>query len=154
MYILLFFVHIPFVVNHTFNAMPPERLRQHPLLLTTNRTVWTFFLWRLHLARPSTSWSQHHFVAIGKSRTACAQSLALWQQATIEIMRRNYSSRMLVILFNRSQHGIGRDSVPQSLYYCLFTPRISIVILRAHPVRGESHIQSNATREVATVLGY
>jgi len=27
------------------------------------------------------------------------------------------------------------------------------VILRAHPVRGESHIQLNANREVATVLG-
>jgi len=29
---VLFFVHIPFVVNHTFNAMPKERLQQHPLL--------------------------------------------------------------------------------------------------------------------------
>jgi len=27
------------------------------------------------------------------------------------------------------------------------------VILRAHPVRGESHIQYNANREVATVPG-
>jgi len=26
--ILLFFAHILFVVNHTFNAMPPERLQQ------------------------------------------------------------------------------------------------------------------------------
>jgi len=26
--ILLFFAHIPFVVNHTFNAMPPEKLQQ------------------------------------------------------------------------------------------------------------------------------
>ena len=27
-YILLFFAHIPFVVNHAFNATPPERLQQ------------------------------------------------------------------------------------------------------------------------------
>jgi len=26
--ILLFFAHIPFVVNHTINAMPTERLQQ------------------------------------------------------------------------------------------------------------------------------
>jgi len=25
---VLFFTHIPFVVNHTFNATPPERLHQ------------------------------------------------------------------------------------------------------------------------------
>ena len=30
---VLFFTHIPFVVNHTFNAIPPERLQQHPLFL-------------------------------------------------------------------------------------------------------------------------
>jgi len=28
MHIFLFFVHIPFVVNHTINATPPERLQQ------------------------------------------------------------------------------------------------------------------------------
>ena len=48
-----FFTHIPFVVNHTINATPPERLQQHPLLFTTNRTDRTFFVWRLNSARPS-----------------------------------------------------------------------------------------------------
>jgi len=43
-----------------------------------------------------------------------------------------------------------RVHAPQSLFYCLFAPRIHIVVLRAHPVRGESHIQRNATGEVAT----
>jgi len=28
---VLFFTHIPFVVNHTFNATPPERLQHHRL---------------------------------------------------------------------------------------------------------------------------
>ena len=32
--------------------MPPESLQQHPHLFTTNRTDRTFFLWRLHTARP------------------------------------------------------------------------------------------------------
>ena len=41
---VLFFTHIPFVVNHTINATPQERLQQHPLLLTTNRTHRTFFV--------------------------------------------------------------------------------------------------------------
>jgi len=50
---VLFFAHIPFVLNHTINATPPERLQQHPLLFTTNRTDRTFFVWRLNSARPS-----------------------------------------------------------------------------------------------------
>jgi len=35
-----------------------------------------------------------------------------------------------------------RVHMPWSLY-CLFAPRIHIVVLHAHPVRGESHIQCN-----------
>jgi len=54
------------------------------------------------------------------------QSFSPRQQATIEIMRRNLS------------------------YYCLLVPRIHIFVLRAHPVRGESHNQRHATGEVAT----
>ena len=49
---VLFFAHIPFVVNHTINATPPERLQQHPLIFTTNHTDRTFFVWRLNSARP------------------------------------------------------------------------------------------------------
>ena len=52
-YIVLFFPHIPFVVNHTVNATPPERLQQHPLIFTTNHTDRTLFVWRLNSARPS-----------------------------------------------------------------------------------------------------
>jgi len=44
-----------------------------------------------------------------------------------------------------------KDHASQSLYYCLFTPLIYIVVLRAHPVRGESYIQRNTTGKVATV---
>jgi len=44
-------------------------------------------------------------------------------------------------------HGVAasnnRDHVLRSLLYFLFTPHIYGVILRAHPVRGESHIQRN-----------
>jgi len=86
-----------------------------------------------------------------KARAASVQSFALWQQATTEFTRRNHSPRTLVITFNHSQDNIGRASTPRSLYYWLFVPRIYIVVLRAHPVHGESHIQRNATREVATV---
>jgi len=49
----IYITPIPFVVNHTINATPPEMLQQHPLPFTTNRTDCTFFLWRLHPARPS-----------------------------------------------------------------------------------------------------
>ena len=50
---VLFFTHITFVVNHTINATPSERLQQHPLLFTTNHTDRTFFVWRLNSVRPS-----------------------------------------------------------------------------------------------------
>jgi len=89
-------------------------------------------------------------VAIGKARAACAQSFAPWQQATTEFTRRDHSPRTLVVAFNRSQVNIGRASTPRSLCCCLFAPHIYIIVLRAHPVRGESHIQRNATGEVAT----
>ena len=68
-----------------------------------------------------------YIVVIGKAWEAYAQSFAPWQQATIEIMRRNLS------------------------YYCLLAPRIYILVLRAHPVCGESHNQCNATSDVATI---
>ena len=50
---VLFFTHIPFVVNHTINATTPERLQQHPFLFATNHTDRMFFVWRLNSARPS-----------------------------------------------------------------------------------------------------
>jgi len=43
-----------------------------------------------------------------------------------------------------------RDHPTRSLFYCLFAPHTYIFVLRAHPVRGESHNQRNITGEVAT----
>jgi len=45
-----------------------------------------------------------------------------------------------------------RDHPTRSLYYCLFAPHTYIFVLRAHPVRGESHNQRNTTAEVTTIL--
>ena len=68
-------------------------------------------------------------------------------------MRRYFSSRMLVIMFNRSHVNIGRASTSQSLILLLARPRIhNGVILHAHPVRGESDNQRKATGEVATIV--
>jgi len=74
-----------------------------------------------------TSWLQHHFFCDRKSRAACAQSFAPWQQATIEIM--------LAISLTTACSRYTYDGV----------------ILPAHPVRGESHNQRNTTGEVATL---
>jgi len=41
---VLFFMHIPFVVNHIINATPSEGLQQHPLFFTTNHTDRMFFV--------------------------------------------------------------------------------------------------------------
>jgi len=46
-----------------------------------------------------------------------------------------------------------RDHAPRSLYYCLFSCHIYMgVVLHAHSVRGEPHIQHNASIEVAIVF--
>ena len=64
-----------------------------------------------------------------KSRAACAQSFALWQQATIEFTCHDHSPRTLVVAFNSSQVNIGRASTPRSLFYCLFAPHICIICM-------------------------
>jgi len=45
-----------------------------------------------------------------------------------------------------------RDHARKLSYYCLLAPRMYIFVLRAHPVRSESHNQRNTTGEVATLL--
>jgi len=83
--------------DHTINAKPPERLQQHPLLFTTNHTDRTFFVWRLNSVRPPHP-GHSTFCCDRKSDVACAQSFALRQQATIEIMRRHLSYYSLLAL--------------------------------------------------------
>jgi len=63
-----------------------------------------------------------------KARAGSAQSFTLWQQATVDVTRRDH----YVIDCSSHMH--------------------SGAIHRKHPVRGESHIQSPADREVATHL--
>jgi len=98
---VLFFTHILFVVNHTINATPPERLQQHPFLFTTNHTDRTFFVVKAELCTTFTSWSQHHFVTIGnperhvhkashhgskQQQRSCSQSLLLLLARATHIM--------------------------------------------------------------------
>jgi len=82
-------------------------------------------------AAPSTaftSWSQHHFVGIGKPE---------WQ-----VRKGSHCG-------SEQQRG----HAPRSLYCCLFALRTYRMgaILRAHPVRSESHIQRHTDREVTTM---
>jgi len=157
-----------------------------------------------------------------KSRVVCAQSFALWQQATIEFTCHDHSiiacsrhvwccssstSRSWWITHLTQRHRRGCNNIPsflqrtspisrslcegwtrhnlhilvtapfrcdrkclsgmcaklrtvaardnrvhapQSFYYCLFEPRTHVVVLRAHLVCGESHIQRNSTGKVTT----
>jgi len=80
---VLFFMHISFVVNHTINATPPERLQQHPSFLQRTALIahslcegWTPHNLHILVTAP--------FCCDRKSQAAYAQSFALWQQATIE----------------------------------------------------------------------
>jgi len=91
---VLFFMHILFVVNRAFSTTPAKWLQQRPLQFATNHIDCTFFLWRLSYSTTFTSWSQHHFLVIGKPKhhTVAASN--------------------------------NRDHMPRSLYYCLFAPHI------------------------------
>ena len=148
---VMFFLHIPFLVNHTINATPPERLQHIPSFLQRTAPIARFLC---------EGWTRHDlhilvtapFCCDRKSWGAYAQSFASWQQATIEFTCHDHSLRTLVVAFNRSQVNIGSASTPRSLFYCLFAPHMYGVVLHSHPVCGESHIQCNTTREVATSL--
>jgi len=75
----------------------PERLQQHPFLFATNHTDRTFFVWKLNSLRPPHP--GHSTILLqSETRSACAQSFAPWQQATIETMRRNHSYYCLLAL--------------------------------------------------------
>ena len=104
---VLFFTHIPFRVNHTINATPPERLQQHPLLFTTNRTDRTFFVWRLNSARPS---HPGHSTILLRS----------------EIPSGICAKLRTVAASNNRVH------MSWSLYYCLFAPHICMVLFFTH----------------------
>jgi len=81
---VLFFMHIPFILNHTFNAMPTERLQQHPLHFTQTATIKCFFC-------EGCTWHDHHILVTApfycnrEARATSAPSFILWQEATIEI---------------------------------------------------------------------
>jgi len=114
----LFFTHIPFVVNHTITATPPERLQQHPLLFTANCTDRTFFVWRLNSARPS---HPGHSTILMRSEipTGICAKLRPAAASNNRDHARNLSSRTLVNKFNRSHVNIGRATTSQSLLLLL-----------------------------------
>ena len=97
------------LVNHTFNAMPLERLQQHPLLFTMNRTD-RVFLWRLHTARPPHS---GHSTILLRSEILSGICAKLCTVATIN----------------------NRDHLTRSLYFCMFAPHSYIIVLRIRTSR-------------------
>jgi len=128
-YVVLLFAHIPFVVNRAFRAMLANRLQQHPLLFTTNRTDCTFFLWRFHIAQPS---HPGHSTILLRSKSPSSMCAKLHTVAASN----------------------NRVNMPWSLHYCLFVPHICGVVLRAHSIRGESRIQRNAIRRGCNTAGF
>jgi len=104
---VLFFMHILLVVNHTFNTTPLERFQQHPLLFTTNHTDRTFFVWWLNSARPPHS-----------------------GHSTI-LLRSEIPSGMCAKLRTVAASN-NRVHMPWSLYYCLLAPHICMVLFFTH----------------------
>ena len=92
---VLFFIQISFMMNHTFNVTPTERLQQHPLVFTMNCTDRMFFLRRLYLARSS-------------------------HPGHSTILLRSESLSGICAKLHTVPASNNRDHAPQSLYYCLF----------------------------------
>ena len=126
---VLFFVHIQFVVNRTFNATPLERLQQHPLLFTMNCSDRMFFSWSLDLAQPLNPAYSTTFMRSESPSSKCAKL------HTVAASSNRYHEA-------------------QSLYYCLFAPHIYAYCSSRISRCGEAHIQCNANGEIATVLGW
>ena len=83
---VLFFTHIPFVVNHSINATPPERLQQHPLLFTTYRSH--VLCVKAELRTTFTSWSQNHFVDVSLSLSVThMHELWIWFTLSYAMMK-------------------------------------------------------------------
>jgi len=81
---------------------------------------------KAELRTTSTSWSQHHFLRSEIPNGMCTKLRTVAESNN-------------------------RDHLTRSLYCCLFAPHTYIFVLRAHPVRGESHNQRSTTRKVATI---
>jgi len=77
---------------------------------------------------PAKQFPTFYYCCDRKARAACGQSFKLWQQATIDSTCHDNS------IIASSRH----------IYMG--------VVRRAHPVRGEPHIQRNANGEVATLI--
>ena len=100
-------------VNCAFSATSAEWLQQHPFLFTINRM---FFVWSLHLARPSHP-----------------------GHSTILLRLENPSSVWAKLCTVATSNN--REHAPQSLNYCLIAPYVCGVVLRAHAVHGDSGVQ-------------
>jgi len=125
---VLFFMHMPFLVNRTFNTMTTERLQQHRTSFSQQIALILCFslILRLHLARPSHP--GHSTIFCNREpQAANVQSFPPWQQATIEITCHDHS-----------------------IIACSHHIYISVV-LHTHPVCGGSHIQRNNNQEDATI---
>jgi len=125
--ILLFFAHILFVVNHTINATPTERLENIPSFLQRTTPIARYFC---------EGFTQHDLHILVSAPFFCDLKNPSGMCAKLRT----------VAASNNRVH------TPRSLYYCLFVPQIYIVVLRAHPVRGEWHNQRNANGEVAALV--
>jgi len=139
--VVLFFAHIPFMVNHMFNTTPTEWLQQHPLLLQRTAPIACSFY---------KSFTQHDlhilvtapFCCDRKDQMACAQSFTLWQQATIEITCHDHSifaclRHIYVVLFfahipfmvNHTFNATPTEWLQQLLWLCFRGKHLHI---RAH----------------------
>jgi len=85
---------------------------------------------KAELGTTFTSWSQHHFVAIGNPERHMRKALHCGSK-----QQQSSHAMITLLLLVRATYMYG-------------------VVLHAHPVRGESHNQCNTTGEVATILAY
>jgi len=110
-----------------------------------------------HPSKAAIEWSGHviSIVACCRSVKLCTiAAQAFWSQQSgcvVWILLWSESSSSKWTKLQTATASNNRDHAPQSLYYCLFVPLIYMgLVVHAHPIHGESHIQHNANWEIAT----
>ena len=143
----------------------PNQLSLH-IVLATWPLQSIVFKWRQNTpntgfaawSRIDTAWMRCATVAVGKPEQQVRKAFTPWQQATFN--NRDHKNTLVVtiskyyqlftsftsIIRGNSPRSVHRD---HSIIACLCHINMG-VILCTHPVRGESHIQHKANRQVAT----
>jgi len=122
---ILFFAHIPFVVNHTINATPTERLQHYTfcwfVAVPSSKYFLLLLMRNLLLIKICALGNLWNELSKGWYPIKCLASP--WKQ-TCQVVLRSQSQSGMCAKLRTVAASNDRDHPTRSLFYCLFVPRI------------------------------